>query len=342
MKNRMRSRWQRLQRETTAERATLRSQRRALRRIGARWGFRDALPPGEDQDRIDPAADALVAAALDQTDTPWWPAFAQPGARTTRQNNLVRYRNAETKRFLQWMRKTWYPSVPNRTPDVQRNDGFGSIFDGKIPTSALEASVTQVEHQVAQSWMENTELLVQFAHCREDINNTLPVPAMQNSKKGARPIWFVSDTPSDPQKVDHSWFYLDDRSMFTPDRQAACAARIFYMFLSNPMVTQQSDAQSALDQQGKGCGYYANEHVHRHMLSRVREQTPLPHDVFQNVLTLYVFKTYNPLLQERDLFDTHEFADDFRSLLKERLDGSTSFPKLCGQALRSAVSGFPV
>jgi len=263
-------------------------------------------------------------------------------ARATRQNNLVRYRNAETKRFLQWMRKNWYPSIPNRTPNVQQNDGFGSIFDGKIPTSALEPSVTQVEHQVAQSWMENTELLVQFGHCREDINNTLPVPAMQNSKKGARPIWFVSDTPSDPQKVDHSWFYLDDRTMFTPDRQAACAARIFYMFLSSPMITQQTDAQSALDQQGKGCGYYANERVHRHMLTRVREQTQLPHDAFQNTLILYAFKTYNPLLQDSKLLQTHEFAEDFRGLLKERLDGSTSFPKLCGQALRSAVSGFPV
>ena len=78
------------------------------------------------------------------------------------------------------------------------------------------------------------------------------------------------------------------------------------------------------------------------MLSRVRERAPLPHDAFQNVLTLYVFKTYNPLLQDSKLLQTHEFADDFRSLLKERLDGSTSFPKLCGQALKSAVSGFPV
>ena len=108
------------------------------------------------------------------------------------------------------------------------------------------------------------------------------------------------------------------------------------------MITEQSNAQSALDQQGKGCGYYANESVHRHMLSRVREQTPLPHDVFQNVLMLYIFKSFNPLIQEQTLFENHEFADDFRILLKERLDGSTSFPKLCGQALRSAVSGFPV
>ena len=65
-----------------------------------------------------------------------------------------------------------------------RLDGLGSVFDGKIPTSALEASVMQVEHTVAQSWFENTELMQEFCHVREDINNTLPIPAMQNAKKG--------------------------------------------------------------------------------------------------------------------------------------------------------------
>ena len=42
------------------------------------------------------------------------------------------------------------------------------------------------------------------------------------------------------------------------------------------------------------------------------------------------------------MLQTHEFASDFRDLLKERLEGSTSFPALCGAALKSAVSGFPV
>ena len=266
----------------------------------------------------------------------------EPRARSTTQNALMRYRSAETKRFLYWMRQQWYPPTPGRSLQAQRSDGLGSIFDGKIPTSALEASVTQVEHTVAQSWFENTELMQEFCHVREDINNTLPIPAMQNAKKGARPIWFVSDVPSEPDKADHSWFAPDDRRLFSPQRQAAVAARIFYTFLSNPLVTQQNDAQSALDRQGKGCSYYANRHVHAHMLATVRDQRPLAHDRYENLVILYVFRTYNPLIQEATMLQTHEFASDFRDLLKERLEGSTSFPALCGAALKSAVSGFPV
>ena len=78
------------------------------------------------------------------------------------------------------------------------------------------------------------------------------------------------------------------------------------------------------------------------MLATVRDQRPLAHDRYENLVILYVFRTYNPLLQEATMLQTHEFASDFRDLLKERLEGSTSFPALCGAALKSAVSGFPV
>lgn len=332
---RMRSRWRRLRTQTTQERDALRSQLRALRRIGHARGFA-LLPPAHP---ADPTAEQLVTSAGGAR---WWVAFTAPAARSTKQNNLVRYRNAETKRFLHWMRTQWYPPTPNRSLQAQRSDGLGSVFDGKIPTSALEASSTQVEHTVAQSWFENTELMQEFCHAREDVNNTLPIPAMQNAKKGARPIWFTSDVPSNPGKVDHSWFMLDDPTLFTPRRQAAAAARVFYTFLSYPLITQQNDSQSALDRQGKGCSYYANQHVHAHMLATVRDQQPLPHDVYENLVTLFLFRTYNPLLQDHTLLHTHEFAPEFKALLKERLEGSTSFPAMCGAALRSAVSGFPV
>ena len=78
------------------------------------------------------------------------------------------------------------------------------------------------------------------------------------------------------------------------------------------------------------------------MLAAVRGEKPLAHDQYENLVILYVFRTYNPLLQDATMLQTHEFASDFRDLLKERLEGSTSFPALCGAALKSAVSGFPV
>ena len=78
------------------------------------------------------------------------------------------------------------------------------------------------------------------------------------------------------------------------------------------------------------------------MLATVRDQQPLPHDVYENLVTLFLFRTYNPLLQDHTLLQTHEFAAEFKALLKERLEGSTSFPAMCGAALKSAVSGFPV
>jgi hypothetical protein len=337
MVGRMRLRWQRLRLKTTRERDVLRSQLRALRRIGHVRGFG---PPPLPPPAPDAAADQLVADAANAANARWWVAYASPAARSTKQNNLVRYRNAETKRFLYWMRQQWYSPTRKRSLQSQKTDEFGSVFDGDIPTSALEASVTQVEHTVAQSWFENTELMQEFCHVRDDINNTLPVPAMQNAKKGARPIWFVSDVPSDPDKVDHSWFAPEERDRFSPQRQAAVAARIFYIFLSNPLVTQQNDAQSALQRKG-GCAYYANPHVHDHMLKTVRTEKPLVHDAYVNLVILYVYRTYNPLLMDPSLLDKHEFAADFRELLKERLEGSTSFPALCGAALQSAVVGFP-
>ena len=313
----MKWRWEQLRKETDEERKVLRFQLHALRIIGKEKNYKSNFSQKE-TDRP-----KEVETLVQNHDKPgWWARYAVPGARSTKQNNLHRYRNNETKRFLYWMKEQWYPqSTVSRPVREQITDGLGSVFDGNIPGSALEPSVTNVDHTVAQSWFENTELLQEFCHVREDINNILPIPATQNRSKGARPVYFVSDLPSSPDKVDHGLFQPKEPKFFSPGRQAAVAARIFYTFLSNPLVTQQTDSQSALDQQGKGCSYYAIPHVHKHMIDLVQEQEPLQHDAYENLLILYVFRTYNPLLQTPKLLDTHEFAEDFKALLKVRLDG---------------------
>jgi hypothetical protein len=322
-----------------AERATLESQLAALERIKLERS--NGQPPQQTADVVgDDVQNNLVAAAR-QPNVRWWPALATPAPRTTRQNSLMRYRSAETKRFLAWLRKQWYPAVANRTEAMRRTDGLGSPYDAKIPTSAQEPSVTQVDHTVAQSWTENTQLLQEFAHVTEDITNIMMIPANQNSKKGARPVRFVSDDPTDPQKVDHSWFASDDPRMFTGARQAAVASRILYMFLSNPLITQQQDSQSSLDRQGAGCSYYANNVVRTHLLDVVRQNTSLRHDVFANLVCLFVYRVWNPLLSDNVMLQTHAHAVHFRELLHERLSASTSFPAICGAAIRGSVALFP-
>lgn len=60
-----------------------------------------------------------------------------------------------------------------------------------------------------------------------------------------------------------------------------------------------------------------------------------------NLLVLFVFRSYNPFLQEHRLLQTHRRGDLLRELLKNRLAGSTRFPGLCSVAVSRSVALFP-
>ena len=57
-----------------------------------------------------------------------------------------------------------------------------------------------LDHTTPQLWFENSELVDVFAQAREDVVNTLPVPASENSRKGAAPIRFLEADPDDPDR----------------------------------------------------------------------------------------------------------------------------------------------
>jgi hypothetical protein len=330
---RARRRWTDLRRVCEAERKTLRSYLAALRRIRseADTGLRTTDDPSDDiQNRI---------VSQYRAEDRWWGGMHKPHARSTTQNTLMRYRSAETKRFLAFVRRQWYP-IGARTDAARRRDTLGSPFSGKIPTSAQEPSVTVVDHTTPQLWFENSELVDVFAQAREDIVNTLPIPANENSKKGSSPIRFIAPDPDDPSRPDHSLF-APDEDYFSEARHAVCARRILYSFLAYGLITEQHDAHSNLRDQGPGCAYYALPRVRDHLLRTVRAHTAADHEQFVNVMTLFVFRTWNPLVANPRLLTDGEFAADYRELLHARLEGKTLLPELCGDAMRWAVSGFP-
>lgn len=185
----MQARWRRLRGAVDAERVRLEAQLRALGRVrqerqAASRGQAGELPaaPSADTPLDTPGAveeNTLVAEARVPGQR-WWRLVADPPPRATAQSSLVRYRSAETKRFLGYLRRLWYADVVPRADRVRSEqqrlqDGKGSVFSGRAPTSALEPSVTQLDHTVAQSWLP-TKLLVEMACAAEDINNTVLVP----------------------------------------------------------------------------------------------------------------------------------------------------------------------
>jgi len=261
-----------------------------------------------------------------------------PRARTTKQNGLVVMRTAETKRLLSYIRQQFYPRG-GRTEAQRLADTFGSPFTGTIPASAQEASVTVVDHVTPQSWFQHTEIIDVFAQAREDVVNTLLVPSGENSKKGAKPIRFIGIDADNPNAPDKN-LYSPVGDSFTEARQAMCARRIFYTFLSYPLVSEEHNTHSALT---AGCSYYANDRVHAHMLRIVRDETPNEHETFVDLLTLFVNRTHNPLVTKPDLLDADrsEFSNLFRGLLRARLDGDSALPSLCSSALQRVVAGFP-
>ena len=149
----MRARWTSLQAVVQAEEAVLESQLRAILKIEA-----GDMSPGQDEEE-----QGVLDAA--RTHAHWWQRLASPPPRSSTQNGLVRQRSAETKRFLWYLRKTWYPSE-RRSDARRRTDALGSVFSGTVPTSALEPGVTQIDHCVPQAWMNNTRLLQEFSLVR--------------------------------------------------------------------------------------------------------------------------------------------------------------------------------
>lgn len=340
----MRARWTSLRAVVQAEGRTLESQLRAILKIED-----GDMSRGQDEEE-----EAVLHAA--RTHGHWWQKLARPSPRSSTQNGLVRQRSAETKRFLWYLRKTWYPSA-RRSDAQRRSDGLGSVFSGKVPTSALEPGVTHVDHCVPQAWMSNTQLLQEFSLVAEDMSNVLVVPARENLQKSMKAIRFASDDPLDARRVSHSWF-SPDTDYFSEQRQASCIARIYYMFLSYPMISQGSNPEASLQDQGAGSSVYANVHAHmtrRELLDRtfcarqrelcvsrvLEEQPAVRHDRFLNLLSLFLFRSYNPFLQEHRLLQTHPRGDLLRQLLTDRLSGSTRFPGLCSAEVSRSVALFP-
>lgn len=340
IKQRMARRWTRLIRIVGEERATLRSYLHALNRIEA-----EAADPQTRtaDDPADPVANSIVAEY--RAGGRWHGRMSLPVARTSRQNSLVRYRSAETKRQLGHLRAQWFGWSGRRTDAQRRADTLGSCFTGTRPTSWREPSVTSADHVVAQSYFSNTELVGIWSRVRDDILNVLPLPVTENSKKGSAPIAYLSIDPDEPAP-DHAVFdpttlEKGGDDVWTERRQAVSARRVLYTFLSYGLVTEQHDAHSGLADQGAGCGYYARPRVFEHLLRIVRDNPAAQHEWEANRLLLYATGCWCPLAENANLLSVGEFAADFRALLKARVEGDTQLPWLCGLAIRDAVFGFP-
>ena len=335
----LRGRWgnRTKQKEIQSERLTLLTQLVALREIGKLHQFVSPYSSGLQNLTKPKVGRAEVIRLVNQWDPNVYkkrcfPEYSLPAARSNSQNGFIRYRNAETDRFLQWMKRQWY----------EKEGCSGSVYDGSIPPRFSELSVVQGDHTVPKSWCKNTELLEEFCCVNEDMNNIIMVPSQQNLKKGAKPVRFVSDSPHNPNKACHTLF-SPDLTTFKKMHQKSVAVRIFCMFLSNPLITEHSDVRSAIDQQCKGCSYYADTTVHEHMLELLKDNIAPPDDRHQNLVILYLFRSYNPLLETPSLLHSVQepLAPLFTELLRQRLQGETSLPTFCGAALKSAVFGFP-
>tara|TARA_B110001450_G_scaffold223239_1_gene220244 strand:- start:228 stop:812 length:585 start_codon:yes stop_codon:yes gene_type:complete len=194
--------------------------------------------------------------------------------------------------------------------------------------------------------MENTELIGIWSRAREDIVNTLPTPLVENSKKGNKPIAFIGIDPDeaapDNGVFDPTELQKGSTELWSEKRQAVSARRVIYTFLSYGLLTEKHDAHSGLADQGAGCGYFARDDVRDHMERIVRSNAAAAHETDANLTMLYALKTWNPLVADRSILTTGEFAPDFSKLLKDRLAGDTQLPWLCGVVIGGVVAGFPV
>lgn len=159
------------------------------------------------------------------------------------------------------------------------------------------------------------------------------MPASENQRKGNRPVGLTA-ADGGPADANHSVFTPSDGDMFTERRRAAVAARVVYMFLATVLVRERDDNLRPM--QNSGCAYYYS--VRDTINQLVASQKPLEHDSFANLLILFVYRTYNPLLQDHKLLQSHRHAAKFRELLAARLGGQSQIPALCAAALRGTVA----
>lgn len=178
--------------------------------------------------RADPSAATAAAASG------WHREMARPLPRSTKQANLVSYRNAEVKRILTFLRSKWYPSQYTRSAAQRRTDGLGSPFTGFIPGDKSASNIT-VDHCVPKSWMEATCFVGSWSNVAEDMFQTIPVPKTENSAKGNRPTRFISTNRDDPRRTfkglydpRHFWTKVDRASTRRAPEFAACRCAVLF------------------------------------------------------------------------------------------------------------------
>ena len=111
--------------------------------------------------------------------------------------------------------------------------------------------------------------------------------------------------------------------------------------MAAPTEPPESYGSGARAASRDGCASYARPRVRDHLLRVVRDHPAAEHERFVNVMTIFVFRTWNPLVANPRLLIEGEFAAEYRQLLSARLEGTTRLPQLCGDAMRAAVAGFP-
>ena len=84
-----------------------------------------------------------VVNSYQDSNVDWWKFFLLPTIRTHQQNGLVRYRDAETTVYLEWLRKKQFPD--GERPTECAADLLGSSFSGIIPQLKTPTNLP-VEH----------------------------------------------------------------------------------------------------------------------------------------------------------------------------------------------------
>jgi len=331
---RLTRRWEKLAETCNRERETLRTYLAALKRIRSEARGGGDSPPGD--------GDEIVGKW--RRGERWWVGMELPVARSTRQNELIR-KTAEVKRLIAYITERRYGWTGRRSDAQRRNDTLGSPYSGHRPTSWKETSVTQNDHTIPQSWCTGTELVNVFSSVRQDLNNIIPIPGVENAKKSNLPIEYVT-VDADEDRPDSGLF--DPRDLrtggvdfWTERRQAVSARQVIYTYLSYGLISETSDQHVSLEDRGPGSGYFSRTRVRDHIVRVVAEH---PAEVFEkdiDDMLLFVTRTHNPLLHSPRLLVEGEFASDYLALLAARLEGETRLPELVGQAIRGSVAGFP-
>eukprot|EP00966_Prymnesium_polylepis_P112459 2601616-Prymnesium_polylepis.1 len=87
--------------------------------------------------------------------------------------------------------------------------------------------------------------------------------------------------------------------------------------MSYPLLRQHGDSGNPLAGKG-GCTYYSD--VKDHLLTVTDSEAVHAHDASANVMTLFLTRSYNPLVESPTLLSgAHPNARDFAQLLDDRL-----------------------